>query len=274
MFVSKHHPFPVIRNQQMPKVLNRASWKSFHLADRLNITRILNRYRRRVHLAPLSSALDSILGDHTIAACDRAIAPVPDDVFQKVTHTGYLHLDLQTHLDDRLTRFVLKEPPVVYAGFGSMPPKDQEKKIPMLIRAARDAGCRMVINAFWQDENEMPQAQDIFYVRQVPHRLLFPLLDLIIHHGGAGTTATAALSGRPQIIVPHILDQYYHGQKLFEAGISPRPIPLGRLNRRSLTAAMRTALSDQKMKAMAQETAMSIDPERSLTLTIRALENI
>ncbi len=42
-----------------------------------------------------------------------------------------------------------------------------------------------------------------------------------IHHGGAGTTPTTAISGIPQIIVPHILDQYYWGHQVHQSYLGP-----------------------------------------------------
>jgi UDP:flavonoid glycosyltransferase YjiC (YdhE family) len=52
-----------------------------------------------------------------------------------------------------------------------------------------------------------------------PHGALFPRMAAVIHHGGAGTTATAAAGGTPQIIIPHILDQYFWGERVRRAGI-------------------------------------------------------
>ena len=35
-----------------------------------------------------------------------------------------------------------------------------------------------------------------------------------VHHGGAGTTTTAAAAGTPQIVLPHMYDQYYWGNQI------------------------------------------------------------
>jgi UDP:flavonoid glycosyltransferase YjiC (YdhE family) len=46
---------------------------------------------------------------------------------------------------------------------------------------------------------------DIRTVKEVPHRLLLPRCSLLVHHGGAGTTAAALQFGLPAIIVPIML---------------------------------------------------------------------
>ena len=43
---------------------------------------------------------------------------------------------------------------------------------------------------------------------------LFRRTAAIVHHGGAGTTTTAAVAGRPQIVLPHMYDQYYWGSQV------------------------------------------------------------
>ncbi len=272
VFPSQAHPFPVIKNQELPPLMNRVSWKAARFFDLLNIGYILNRFRKAHGLALLSDVLDHILGDDPIAACDKAVAQVPDDVAKNVIQTGYLHLELPLELDSEITDFIQKGGPIVYAGFGSMPPKDQKRKAPQLIKAAKHAGCRMIIASFWNKENKIQSESDVLFVRQASHRLLFPLMDLIIHHGGAGTTATAAEAGKPQIIVPHILDQYYHGQKLFESGVAPKPIRLQDLNSCVLVGAIKDALEDRQMKSNAAQVGRSIHSQNALALTVQAIE--
>ncbi|HVF18402.1 MAG TPA: nucleotide disphospho-sugar-binding domain-containing protein, partial [Steroidobacteraceae bacterium] len=39
------------------------------------------------------------------------------------------------------------------------------------------------------------------------------------HHGGAGTTTTAARAGTPQVVVPQIADQPYWASRVWDLGI-------------------------------------------------------
>ncbi len=272
LFPSRDHPFPAIQNQNLSHALNRLSWTAAHWLDKINITWILNRFRKANGLDPIADAWAHVLGEFPIAACDKAVAKIPDDVAQKVTQTGYLHLESDTHLDKDIQRFIREGSPPYYAGFGSMPPKDQKKNVPLLIKAAKTLGRRIVISAFWQKQTGEQNEPNVFFVRQAPHTKLFPKMDLIIHHGGAGTTATATASGIPQVIIPHILDQYYHGQKIYEAGLGPKPVWRAHLNSHNLIRAMDAALSNPDMRQKALEAGNSIDPATSLERTVQAIE--
>jgi sterol 3beta-glucosyltransferase len=53
----------------------------------------------------------------------------------------------------------------------------------------------------------------------------------VVHHGGAGTTAAGLRAGVPSVIIPHSLDHFAWGRRVYELGVGSRPIP-----RKSLTA--------------------------------------
>jgi len=65
----------------------------------------------------------------------------------------------------------------------------------------------------------------------------------VIHHGGAGTTAAALRAGVPQVLVPHIVDQFYFAHRLQLLGIAPAGIPVRRLDAGRLARAIRAALA-------------------------------
>jgi len=52
----------------------------------------------------------------------------------------------------------------------------------------------------------------------VSHDQLFQHGSVIIHHGGAGTTASALHAGKPQIVVPHIGDQDFFSSEVIRLG--------------------------------------------------------
>lgn len=45
-----------------------------------------------------------------------------------------------------------------------------------------------------------------------PHGRLFPHCQVIVHHGGAGTLYAAAMSGKPMVVVPVLMDQFVHSE--------------------------------------------------------------
>ena len=195
LFPSGDHPFLAIKTQTLPKWGNRLSWKIASLLDKFNFTLLINRHRKKMGIGSIDNAWDHILGAHPIAACDKEVVIIPNDVEKKVVQTGYLHLSIPNTPQPDLERFLENGTRPIYAGFGSMPPKDQDKNIPLLIAAAKNVDKRIIITKFGETSIEYQSTNDVFFIRNYPHLMLFPRTDAVIHHGGAGTTATAAISG-------------------------------------------------------------------------------
>ncbi|SNB68749.1 Glycosyl transferases, related to UDP-glucuronosyltransferase [Thermoflexus hugenholtzii JAD2] len=59
----------------------------------------------------------------------------------------------------------------------------------------------------------------------VDYAAVFPELDLVIHHGGMGTTHAALVYGIPQLVVPHAGEQHLQARRVEAAGVglSMRP---------------------------------------------------
>jgi UDP:flavonoid glycosyltransferase YjiC (YdhE family) len=128
-----------------------------------------------------------------------------------------------------------------------------------------------VIGKFWDEPSEFSNSQDIFFIQKYPHLKLFPKMAAVIHHGGAGTTATTAVSGVPQIIVPHLLDQYYWGNQIYQSGLGPRPIWRSELTSKKLAKAIRQCLSNEHFRQKARETAEIIKQQDSLEMTVNEI---
>jgi UDP:flavonoid glycosyltransferase YjiC (YdhE family) len=271
LFPSRFHPFPILKTQTFPFFINRMSWKTAELLDQFNFTCLINRYRKKHGLDPVPYAWDHILGKNTIVAADKEIAGMPGDVRQTWIQTGYPHLETAAEPVPELERFFEKGTRPVYAGFGSMPVKDQIRIVPILIKAARHLGRRIILPRFHGFSTEHAAGKDVFLLRDYPHLRLFPRLDAVIHHGGAGTTATAGVSGVPQVIVPHILDQYYHGRRVYLSHIGPEPIPRAMLTESRLTAALEQCLFDPGIRQAAGKTGQSINPRKSLDRIVEAI---
>jgi UDP:flavonoid glycosyltransferase YjiC (YdhE family) len=253
MLPSAYHPYPAFKHQRLPAWCNRFGWWFVARADRGFSTRLINRHRRQLGLAPVKDLLHSYYGGKVVVASDPAISEIPPDTVSMAVQTGYMHLKQPTRELPALERFLADGPAPVYAGFGSMPRTDQIKLVPLFVHAARSAGRRIVIARPWGERSE-PGADDVFYIRQYPYEHLFHRMAVVVHHGGAGTTATATASGVPQVIVPHILDQYFWGERVFRAGIGAKPIWRNHLTARKLGRAIRLCLRDTRM----QETARKV----------------
>ncbi|MBW2448308.1 MAG: glycosyltransferase, partial [Deltaproteobacteria bacterium] len=79
------------------------------------------------------------------------------------------------------------------------------------------------------------------------------------HHGGAGTTANALRAGVPQVVVPHIVDQFYWAARVRRLGVGPPAPTMRKLDVAKLASAIRTAAQSAGLRDRAQETATLVD---------------
>lgn len=271
LFPSGHHPFLALKHHGLPGWYNRGTWQAALILDRFNLTKQTNKRRKQLGLRPVRDAWFHILGRDVILACDPVIARVPPDVKPSVAQTGYMHLDQPDPSNPELEEFLESGSPPVYAGFGSMPKQDQMDCVPIVVRAARYAGRRAVIAKFWDEPSEFSGSRDVFFIHNYPHLRLFPAMAAVIHHGGAGTTASAAISGVPQVIIPHALDQYYWGHRVYRTRLGPKPVWRSRLTPKKLAGAVRECLSNKEIQKKAGNASRIIKPRDSIELTVREL---
>jgi UDP:flavonoid glycosyltransferase YjiC (YdhE family) len=267
------HPFPAFRYQRLPNWCNAAGWGLAQAMDRFNLTRLANRHRRKMGLTPAKNLLAHMLGKRVIVAADAALAAVPPDVKTDHTQTGYMHLDQPQQRLPELEQYLADGSTPIYVGFGSMPPGDQARHVPLMVDAARRAGRRVVISRFWQAQRAQREGGDVFFIRRYPHRQLFPKMAAVVHHGGAGTTATAAISGVPQVVVPHLLDQYYWGERIRRLGLGPPPVWRSRLTAARLGEAIRICTETSAYGQKARRVGRQIGRQEGVKQTIRALLN-
>ncbi|MFI6930345.1 nucleotide disphospho-sugar-binding domain-containing protein [Streptomyces sp. NPDC050287] len=56
----------------------------------------------------------------------------------------------------------------------------------------------------------------------LPLGATLPLCDVIVHHGGSGTTMTSLVSGVPQLVLPHFADQFANAERIAALGAGIR----------------------------------------------------
>jgi len=141
-----------------------------------------------------------------------------------------------------------------------------------VMEAGRSAGQRLIIS-IGKDKNHLPTSGDCFFADKTPHKQLFPRVSVVVHHGGSGTTATAARAGIPQIIIPHILDQYYWGDRIHRAGLGPKPIRRSLLTAKRLADAISESLSNDAFRRRAKQVADIIQGQDSIGQAVHLIES-
>ncbi len=88
-------------------------------------------------------------------------------------------------------------------------------------------------------------------VGRVDHSSLFQRVFAVVHHGGAGTTTTAARAGTPQILVPHVLDQFHWARRIQQRGLGPPALPRRKLTARELAESIRSLQGNEHVSQSA-----------------------
>ena len=202
------------------------------------------------------------------------VVPKPADWYEAMSVTGYWFLpplpDWQPPA--RLTDFLAAGPPPIYFGFGSMTDREPAELMQLTREALTRTGQRGVVLTGWGGLDETANADDLLVIDEVPHRWLFPRMKMVIHHGGAGTTAAGLRAGVPTIVIPYFADQPFWGERLETLGVAPAPIPRRALTAEKLAAAIQQVLADEPMQARAASLGRQIAAEDGVGNAVRFLQ--
>ncbi|HET8684185.1 MAG TPA: glycosyltransferase [Micromonosporaceae bacterium] len=202
----------------------------------------LNTHRTSAGLPPVDNVRDHVITDHPWLAADPVLGPWQEPADLDVVQTGAWTLPDERPLPAELEAFLDAGTPPVYVGFGSMrAPTDIAR---VAIEAIRGQGCRTVLARGWAGLAPVDDRDDCFAVGEVNQQALFGRVAAVVHHGGAGTTVTAARAGAPQVVVPQMADQPYWAGRVADLGIGGAhdgPTP----TTGSLSAVLETALTPE-----------------------------
>ncbi|MGZ0710163.1 glycosyltransferase [Coraliomargarita sp. W4R53] len=186
--------------------------------------------------------------------------------------TGYLRWQSPEDpaLGEKLEAFCCGER-VPILTFGSVT-FDEARKVMTRFMRSWPTGKKIIIQSGWAGLTiERPNAQ-MLRVGCVSHDQLFRYASIVIHHGGAGTTASVLHAGIPNIIIPHIGDQWFFASEVKRLGVGlevkrkrwPEDLP----------KAVRTIEKSKKMQRRAREVAEQLAQEDGPTAAVVALEEL
>ncbi|MCX6035778.1 MAG: glycosyltransferase [Chloroflexi bacterium] len=200
------------------------------------------------------------------------VIPFPKDWDDFIHITGYWFLEPSPGWEPPfdLVNFLQSGPPPVYIGFGSMVNRKPEETADLVLQALECTGQRGVLSSGWGGLKKKELSEKVFMIGSIPHNWLFPKMAAVVHHGGVGTTAAGLWAGIPAIITPFFGDQPFWGQRVYELGVGPRPIPRQRLTVDRLAESIRCALSDTEMREKAAHLGEHIRAENGIA---RAVSN-
>ncbi|MDE0314754.1 MAG: glycosyltransferase [Candidatus Poribacteria bacterium] len=257
------------------RTFNAIVWKLIRLRLRYAVDPLFNQFIASVGGKPRATvASDEMYSPHlNLIAASPALCQ-PGDFPPNHKFTGIWHLAQPDYVpSSELTDFLADGPPPIVITFGSMGGSNSRETTEILMNAVKMINQRVIIQAGWGLLGTQDAGEDIFCTEYVPHQWLFPQISCVVHHGGAGTTASVCRAKVPSVVVPHIADQFYWGKLLFGLGVAPKS-----LNRRNLTAKRLTQRIEQvfatpSMTEKAEMLGTQMESEDGLTTAVDLIES-
>jgi sterol 3beta-glucosyltransferase len=242
--------------------------------------------RAQVGLPELKRVLDPDLERTRLAliGVSPSLFPPPPDWSERAHVCGFLSLPEQAERwvpEGELAAFLDAGPPPAFLSFGSLFNLDLERTatlVDLLGDAVERAGQRGIIQAPEAVIAAARPRSSIHYLVRAPHVHLFPRCSVVVHHGGAGTTQSALLAGRPSIVVPHAADQFYWGDVLARCGAGVKPLRATQLTVERLASRLEEVARRPELRtraeALSAQLASENGAERAATLIEGALPQL
>jgi UDP:flavonoid glycosyltransferase YjiC (YdhE family) len=255
-------------------------WKLLNAGLNAMVKKTINKNRQALGMAPIDDQ-----GEHAPANTDNYLfyskyLGTYDSAWKyKWEIGGYCFNDTfpyDTAALEQLHAFIKKDQrPTIFFTLGSCNVKQRDRFAALLFDICTGHNYKLVVSCGWWKTGAHLQTRDnLFRLESViPHWFIFPHCDAIIHHGGVGTTHSAARSGKPQMIVPLILDQFYWANRIHELGAGPGGVRIKSISKKHLQRKVVDLVSNPSYKDKAASLGILIRGEGGLENVCRYIES-
>ncbi|MFA6962971.1 MAG: nucleotide disphospho-sugar-binding domain-containing protein [Opitutaceae bacterium] len=214
----ENFPSPQWLGTTTRRAWNRWQWKIANaVVDRV-INKCVAEELRAARLPKIRNFFSKPAGRVLVTVSDALLRPPGAEIDPRFKFVGYCRWQSaeNAEIDAELRAFTGGERVPVLT-FGSMVYDNPGAWMERFVRAwPRDR--KIIVQRGWAQFPQLGDEAHIKVIGKVSHDQLFKHASAVIHHGGAGTTASALHSGVPQIVVPHIGDQTFFGTEVERLG--------------------------------------------------------
>ncbi|MDI9698086.1 glycosyltransferase [Burkholderia cenocepacia] len=259
---------PFLPPGKLPRWLNRAS-------HRLVNALLWHAFRKSTNAARASVCglppRKHVWTDHPMLyGVSPALLSSPADWPANVHACGQWRIDARAWTPPpELSAFLDAGEPPVYIGFGSMAGFDRAALAAALTQAL--AGRRALFYPGWSGIDASLLPAHVRVIGDTPHDWLFPRVAMAMHHGGSGTTHSAARAGIPSVVVPFAGDQFFWANRLQRLGVADAPVAGRRVEAAALARAIAFAERGET-KECAAALGTRIAQEEGLQRAVSAIE--
>jgi UDP:flavonoid glycosyltransferase YjiC (YdhE family) len=256
-------PHPIIK----PWML----WKLLNIGLNLMTRKILNRHRIKRGLSAVKDYGEyNPAFAHNFLMFSRYLGNTDPDWKYKWDIGGYcfnddVPYDQAAYAD--LQRFIKSDNrPILFFTLGSCNTKKRDQLCEWLFEICLAQGYKFIVGSGWWRVGSRLDHKDSLYIMEsfIPHNLIFPACDAVIHHGGSGTSHSAARAGKPQMMVPLIIDQFYWGYRVSELGIGPKSIKISRVSKKELKRKVLDLMNNPDYKKNAAALGKKVRSEKGV----------
>lgn len=258
-------------------LINKWSYQLNQLAESSYIKQINDFRQSRLNMKPRKAgAYKDQVGQYPL----RTVYPISPSLFEEVSSwkgrvlvSGFCFVsESGRQLDPVIQTFIDQGEPPLLITFSSMPLPNPERFLIDLSEALKATKMRAILLT-GSSGIEVSGSERLLAIKAASHRLLMPLCSGIIHHGGAGTTAEALLSGTPQAIMPFNVDQPFWAERLYRLGLSLKPIKVKDLEKETFVKLIEE-LREPEQKARSKAFQAKIKAEDGVARILEHLEEI
>lgn len=256
---SKAFPPAVFKIVKPHPVSSAVLWFLINSGMNLMFLKTINKNRKAYGMKPIKDQADYAPSHaHNYFMYSKYLGVIDNNWKYKWDIGGYcfndkLHYEKE-YLDD-IINFIKKDSrPTVYFSLGSCNVAQRDRFTELLYEICRERNYKLLISAgWWNAGKDLHDNENLFHMDKIiPHCLVFPHCDAIIHHGGSGTTHSATRSGRPQLVAPILMDQFFWGYRTKILGVGPGTVKIKGVSKKHLASKVDDLLNNPAYKEKAQ----------------------
>lgn len=207
------HPLANLNGARLdPGAMNFVSYKVVEWMTWQGLGDVINAFRATLDLERIPTSVGPDLAETLeipFTYCwSPSLVPKPTDWPSHIDVCGFFFREPPAYSPPaNIEKFLSIGPKPIYIGFGSIVLENATEMTKIIMGAVRMSGVRAIISRGWSKLGNDLAPQDIdsnsvLFIDDCPHEWLFQHVSVVVHHGGAGTTACGLRNACPTIIVP------------------------------------------------------------------------
>lgn len=264
---------PAFKSFLLPSFLNRLSYKLYEMSISKTMQSQIAQFRKDRGLPQKYQKPDML----SIYGISPHLLEKPRDFPAESYFTGFWTADTSESLDAETQAFLDAGEPPLLITFGSMPFDSTMDLGRVIKKLSETLHIRILLVKGWGMPTipTIEGVPEILIIRSAPFERLFPRVRAVVHHGGAGTTATCLLAGVPFLACPVLYplgDQDFWGTVAYEKGVALKPVPLRKISEKQLLDKCRELLKTPRLYENSQSMKRKLSKEDGAFTAVRLVE--